>query len=160
MPTTVPAAVTDSSVVSAGPADVEPTVNPEQVPTPDVAAAEQPSTDAESTPADPVESTDSGGGSTESENPVTDDDLAATVAAMRALDGEEVVDPSLAPEPAFTVFGCNVPIEGEETANAVSASGDYLIAVAGLFGLIIARVRPRRKQKRSQKTPLERMGKR
>ena len=91
--------------------------------------------------------------SPEGTNLDTEDDLAATVAAMRTLDeggdaAEE--DSSLAPEPAFTLFGCNVPTGGEEAAGAVSAGGDYLIAMAGLFGLIIARVRPGRNQKHQE----------
>jgi hypothetical protein len=76
---------------------------------------------------------------------LTDDDLAATVAAMRADDDDEFAEDSasLAPEPALTVFGCNVPTGGKEAVGA----GDYLLAVAGLFGLIVARVRPKRRRK-------------
>jgi len=81
---------------------------------------------------------------------LTDDDLAATVAAIRA-DDEDLAEggeaASLAPEPALTVFGCNVPTAGEEAVGAVVAGGDYLLAVAGLFGLIVARVRPKRRRK-------------
>ncbi|MCZ6539910.1 MAG: hypothetical protein O6922_08820 [Chloroflexi bacterium] len=147
--TPVPASETESSEVPAAPEVVEPAVDPEQVPAPEVPnaeekAAETPDAEAETPPADPVAGSDGG------EVVVTDDDLAATVAAMRALDEEELAaegDPSLAPEPALTLFGCNVPMSREEAARGVSAGGDYLIAAAGLFGLIIARVRPGRNRK-------------
>ena len=55
-------------------------------------------------------------------------------------------DGSLAPEPALTVFGCNVPTGGDEAVGAVTAGADYLLAAAGLFGLIVARVRPKRRK--------------
>jgi hypothetical protein len=73
---------------------------------------------------------------------------------MRAEDEENFLDEgegdgdgSLAPEPALTVFGCNVPTGGpEEAVGAVTAGADYLLAAAGLFGLIVARVRPKRRK--------------
>ena len=102
-------------------------------------------------PADDGEGAPDGGDGAGDEASVTDDDLAVTVAAIRALDEEELAaegDRSLAPEPALTVFGCNVPTGGKEVENAVTAGGDYLLAVAGLFGLIVARVRPGRNKKR------------
>ena len=124
-------------------------MGPEQVPAPEVPnaeekAAETPDAEAETPPADSEAGSDGG------EAVVTDEDLAATVAAIRALDDEELAaeeHPSLAPEPALTLFGCNVPTSRDEAARGVSAGGDYLIAVAGLFGLIIARVRPGRNRK-------------
>ena len=154
VPTPAPTTGPEGSEPPVAAADVERTADPEQVPTPEetVAAA----SDVE------VESSQIVENSTEGSNLDTEDDLAATVAAMRALDeGGDAVeeDSSLAPEPAFTLFGCNVPTGGEEAAGAVSAGGDYLIAVAGLFGLIIARVRPGRNQKRRQKHYKERRGK-
>jgi hypothetical protein len=99
--------------------------------------------DAEADPEDPAE-----------DEELTNDDIAATVAAMRAddeLDGDEAVDgeedPSLAPEPALTVFGCNVPSGPEEAVGGVIAGADYLLAAAGLFGLIVARARPKRRKR-------------
>lgn len=159
--TPVPDAESESGELPAATEDVEQTPDPEQVPTPEETVAEETvaetsDAEAETPPADPGESPEKAEGSTGDEDAVTEDDLAATVAAMRALDDEEFDAEelaSLAPEPAFTVFGCNVPLHGEEAVNAVSAGGDYLIAMAGLFGLIIARVRPRRNQKRGSKTP-------
>ncbi len=143
VPTAGPATEPEGGEQPAAPEDNEQPVDPEQVPTPEVPDAEKTDTeepDVETPPADADEGSEGGEGA------VTEEDLAATVAAMRASDEEEL-DPSLAPEPAFTVFGCNVPINGEDSANAVSAGGDYLIAMAGLFGLIVARVRPRRSKK-------------
>ena len=159
VPTPTPAAEPESSGGAAAPQDAEPTVEPEQVPTPEVqgaveTVADNSDTETEVPPAETDDKSKDGDGSAESEDPVTEDDLAATVSAMRALDEEQLDgggDASLAAEPAFTVFGCNVPTGGEEAANAVTAGGDYLIAMAGLFGLIIARARPRRNGKRRVK---------
>jgi len=133
-------------------------VEPEQVPDPTAAAdapAEDPlagdPADAETQPAEgddvpPVED----GEAQQDEADLTEDDLAATVATMRAADeyfAEDGESASLAPEPALTVFGCNVPIGGKEAIGAVVSGGDYLLAVAGLFGLIVVRVRPKRRRK-------------
>lgn len=145
-PTPVPAADPATGEPAAAPDNIGPTVEPEQVPTPEAPA------DAEDVPADDGEGAPDGGDGAGDEASVTDDDLAATVAAIRALDEEELAaegDRSLAPEPALTVFGCNVPTGGKEVENAVTAGGDYLLTVAGLFGLmIVARVRPGRNKKR------------
>ncbi len=81
---------------------------------------------------------------------ITDDEIAATVAAMRAdddLEEEAAAEASLAPKPALTVFGCNVPTGGEEAVGGVVAGADYLLAIAGLFGLIVARARPTRRKR-------------
>ncbi len=137
VPTAGPATEPESGEQPAAPEDDGQPVDPEQVPTPEVPDAEKTDTEEPAVETPPADA---------DEGAVTEEDLAATVAAMRAS-GEEEPDPSLAPEPAFTVFGCNVPINGEDQANAVSAGGDYLIAMAGLFGLIVARVRPRRSKK-------------
>jgi hypothetical protein len=143
VPTPGPATEPESGEQPATPEDNGQAADPEQVPTPEAPDPEQTDTEepgVETPPADADEGSEGGEGA------VTEEDLAATVAAMRAFDEEEL-DPSLAPEPAFTVFGCNVPINGEDAANAVSAGGDYLIAIAGLFGLIVARIRPGRSKK-------------
>lgn len=106
--------------------------------------------DVEAEPADDGDAVPADDGSSEDEEPVTEEDIAATVAAMRADDeeadanGEE--DASIAPEPALTVFGCNVPTGGDEAVGGVIAGADYLLAAAGLFGLIVARVRPKRRK--------------
>ena len=76
---------------------------------------------------------------------------------MRADDDDFAEDEdsdSLAPEPALTVFGCNVPTGRDEAVGAVIAGGDYLITAAGLFGLIVARVRPKRRRKTNDRDPV------
>ncbi len=87
----------------------------------------------------------------EDEPPVTEDDISATVAALRAADeeaaeaeGEDGV--TIAPEPALTVFGCNIPTGGDGSVRVMTATGDYLIMLAGLLGLVVARVRPNRRK--------------
>ena len=47
------------------------------------------------------------------------------------------------------MFGCNVPTGGDEAIGAVVAGADYLIMAAGLVGLIVARVRPKRRRSKS-----------
>ncbi len=151
VPTPEPTAEPENSEFPAAPEDAGQSVDPEQVPppeedNPDAAAAENPDADSEAPAVDP----DSEGDEAGREDSVTEDDLAATVAAMRAIDDEAVEgEENQAPEedPVFTVFGCNIPLNGEEATNAVSAGGDYLIAAAGLFGLIVARVRPGRRKR-------------
>jgi hypothetical protein len=135
------------------------TADPEQVPEPDDTG------DAADDTGDVVDDPEAPAGDTETpaeddaaeevtdDAEVTEDDIAATVAAMRAddeLDDATEDDPSLAPEPALTVFGCNVPTGPEEAKGAVIAGGDYLIMVAGLFGLIVARARPKRRKSEKQ----------
>ena len=66
------------------------------------------------------------------------------LAADEDLNGETSAEVILAPEPALTVFGCNVPTGPEAAAGAVLAGADYILMSAGLFGLIVARVRPKR----------------
>jgi hypothetical protein len=44
------------------------------------------------------------------------------------------------------VFGCNVPTGPAEAAGAVTAGADYILMDAGLFGLVVARVRPKRRK--------------
>ena len=44
------------------------------------------------------------------------------------------------------VFGCNVPTGPAEAAGAVTAAADYIIMAEGLFGLVVARVRPKRRK--------------
>jgi len=151
--------------------DNSPPVEPEKVPDPVVEEdppaedppaedppAEDTTADTETQPAEgdeevPVEDGEEAppaeGEARPDEAELTEDDLAATVAAMRADDDDDFAEDSasLAPEPALTVFGCNVPTAGEEAVGAVVAGGDYLLAVAGLFGLIVARVRPKRRRK-------------
>jgi hypothetical protein len=61
------------------------------------------------------------------------------------------VDTSIAPKPALTVFGCNAPTGPEEAAGVVAAGADYLLMVAGLFGLIVARAGPRIRKRRKSK---------
>jgi hypothetical protein len=132
--------------------DASATVDPEAAPTPaDADPGASPADDtSDETPteADPVD--DGSGEPVAEEEEITEDDIAATVAAMRASDEELAedgdADPSLAPEPALTVFGCNVPMGGEEAVGAVTAGADYLLAAGGLFGLIVARVRPKRRK--------------
>ena len=133
---------------TAAPESIEPTpvpedsvpADPETVPTPEDSETPTAEDAADEPPAEAEEEV------------VTEDDIAATVAAMRAAD-EDLQDDtgvdsgSAAPSPALTVFGCNVPTGPEEAAGAVIAGGDYLIAVAGLFGLIVARVRPNRRKR-------------
>lgn len=131
-----PVATPDPETVDPTPVpEASATVDPEVAPTPADAEPETPP--ADDTSSEPA---------VEDEE-ITEDDIAATVAAMRA-DDEELTDadPSIAPEPALTVFGCNVPTGGEEAVGAVTAGADYLIAAAGLFGLIVARVRPKRRK--------------
>jgi hypothetical protein len=125
------------------PADTSDPVDPEQVPVaaPVDTPPDDAETDPEAAPEVPAEDED-----------VSNDDIAATVAAMRAdedleEDEDEEDEPSIAPKPAFTVFGCNVPTGPEEAAVGVVAGADYLLAVAGLFGLIVARARPRRRKR-------------
>jgi hypothetical protein len=131
----------------------EPKAAPEDTPV-DPEAAPTPAADEETAPAaeEEVVADDESGEPAAEEEVVTEDDIAATVAAMRAedeleaeTDGEQ--GDSIAPEPALTVFGCNVPTGEEEAVGAVVAGADYLIAVAGLFGLIVARVRPKRRKR-------------
>ena len=147
----------DAAPVDGDSEEPTPPVEPEEVPDP-TAAPDPPVEDppAEDPPTeDPPADTETEPAEGEGEVPVdeadlTEDDLAATVAAMRANDedfAEDEADASPAPEPALTVFGCNVPTGGKEAVNHVIAGGDYLLAVAGLFGLIVARVRPRRRHK-------------
>jgi hypothetical protein len=50
------------------------------------------------------------------------------------------------PKPALTVFGCNVPTGPAEVAGVVTAAAYYIIMAAGLFGLVVARVRPKRRK--------------
>jgi len=133
--------------------DVSTSVTPEAVPT----ATDDSKTPTENSTEEPTVMPDDTA-SDESAVPTTAaEDIAATVAAMRAAD-EELNDAGteggeiLAPEPALTVFGCNVPTGEAEAAGAVTAGADYLIAVAGLFGLIVARVRPRRRQDSEQQS--------
>ncbi len=126
--TPVPETVEPTSV----PDDVVP-VDPEAVPTPEEVLVE------------PTVAPD------DAETPVdTEDDIAATVAAMRAADedlnDDTTAEDVLAPEPALTVFGCNVPTGPEEAAGAVTAGADYILMAAGLFGLVVARVRPKRRK--------------
>lgn len=151
-PSAEPTASTDPEpVATPEPETVEPTavpvdpspVDPEAAPTP---ADSEPSPEDTETE-EPAPEDDS----TAEEEQVTEADIAATVAAMRAADeenaeaeGEEGT--SIAPEPALTVFGCNVPTGGDEAVGAVTAGADYIIAAAGLFGLIVARVRPKRRK--------------
>ncbi|MBT3555409.1 MAG: hypothetical protein HN926_03985 [Chloroflexi bacterium] len=68
------------------------------------------------------------------------------LAADEDLNGETSAEVILAPEPALTVFGCNVPTGPEAAAGAVLAGADYILMSAGLFGLIVARVRPKRRK--------------
>ncbi len=159
----MPEAVDPETVEVPVPEVVEPVVEPED-PAPEDAEPEAAPNPEDSE--EPVPATDDGGDSetpaddesadaaSEDEEPVTEEDIAATVAAMRAEDEENFLDEgegdgdgSLAPEPALTVFGCNVPTGGpEEAVGAVTAGADYLLAAAGLFGLIVARVRPKRRK--------------
>jgi hypothetical protein len=139
-------------IATAVPDTVEPTavpvaaapVDPEEAPVPDDAV--DPADDTAEEPTDApddgaVEDTDVGD---------SEEDIAATVAAMRAADedlnDETSAEDVLAPEPALTVFGCNVPTGPEEAAGAVTAGADYILMAAGLFGLIVARVRPKRRK--------------
>lgn len=141
---------------TAAPEDAEPTAVPESAPTPiDPAEPNAETPPDAAAPEDEVEDegeiSDEDINATvaamrESDAELTEEDLAATVAAMRADD--DLDEPNIAPKPALTVFGCNVPTNLEESENAVSAVGDYVIAVAGLFGLIVARVRPGRRKKK------------
>ncbi|MEE8045412.1 MAG: hypothetical protein V3T49_01085, partial [Dehalococcoidia bacterium] len=141
---------------------VDDSVDPELVPTPSDPADPE-ATPTESTSAEDGESSEAPAEDAASEDrpdeaDLTDDDLAATVAAMRAdddLDADDTgVDTSIAPGPALTVFGCNVPTGAEEAAGAVVAGADYLLMAAGLFGLIVARARPKnRKRRKSNGTP-------
>lgn len=145
-------AIPEAAEPTAVPEDSTP-VDPESVPTPE-------DSEAATTEDEVVEPIDE-----DREPDVTEDDIAATVAAMRAVD-EELQDDtgvdtgSLAPEPALTVFGCNVPTGGDEAVGAVTAGADYVLAVAGLFGLIVARVRPKRRKKEDQvqHSPLSKSG--
>jgi hypothetical protein len=160
VPTPVPDVTPASGDSPAASDDASPTPDPEQVPTPEDTAAETPDATAESPPAEPDSSSPDGEEGAVDESQLTEDDLEATVAAMRADDDDEFEaeqEASLAPEPAYTVFGCNIPLSGEEADHAVSAGGDYIIAAAGLFGLIVARVVPRRKRK-FRKARMEKSG--
>ena len=154
-----PEQVPDPPVTEDPPTEDTPVEDP-PVENPPVDTETEPVVEGEEPPVDGEEAPPAEGGEEalpaegEGEAPVdeadlTEDDLAATVAAMRAddedfQDGEEAA--SLAPEPALTVFGCNVPTGGDEAVNHVIAGGDYLLAMAGLFGLIVARVRPKRRR--------------
>jgi hypothetical protein len=148
-PETVPppeeTAAPETAEPNAAPEDAPTVPDPVEVPTP--VPGEDPPAEGEEPPADGEDATadDDAGDALAKEG----DDIAATVAAMRAADedladnveeGEE--DPSIAPGTALTVFGCNLPT-GKEAVGGVIAGGDYLLAVAGLFGLIVARVRPK-----------------
>ena len=150
--------VASEPVTDPEPENVEPVAAPEDAPPADPESVPEPS--ESDTPAEdsnePVADADGeppAEGNSEEDGPVTEEDIAATVAAMRAADeeaeateGEGDADPSLAPEPALTVFGCNVPTGGDEAVGAVTAGADYMLAAAGLFGLIVARVRPKRRK--------------
>ena len=156
--TPAPEAVEPEPVATPVPEAVEPTAvpedaasvdaEPEVAPTPEDSEAVTPEDETEPPADDGSEE-----GSSEEDEEVTEEDIAATVAAMRADDEDNPFaedegngDGSLAPEPALTVFGCNVPTGGDEAVGAVTAGADYLLAAAGLFGLIVARVRPKRRK--------------
>ena len=143
----------DPEPVAVPDSEVEP-VSDEVEPAPEVVEPEvspNPENSGESAPAPAGD--EAADAASEEEEPVTEEDIAATVAAMRAEDednlfAEDEGDGSLAPEPALTVFGCNVPTGGpEEAVGAVTSGADYMLAAAGLFGLIVARVRPKRRNR-------------
>jgi len=151
--TVEPDVVPEDSPPATTPDDVIAVPDPAEVPTP--VPADDPPADTEAPPAEgeepPAESADVAPVADVVDASSEEEDIAATVAAMRAADEDLAEDgegtPSLAPEPALTVFGCNVPTGGKEAVGAVVAGGDYLLAVAGLFGLIVARVRPKRRKR-------------
>jgi hypothetical protein len=122
-PEPVATPIPDPAESTAVPDDAAP-VDPETAPTPDDSV----------TPAEEVNVEDS------------EEDIAATVAAMRAADDETSAADVLAPKPALTVFGCNVPTGPEEAAGAVTAGADYILMAAWLFGMVVARVRSKRRK--------------
>jgi len=181
-PTATPIATAEpstSDVTSEATPEVSPTpestpdveVTPESAPTPEPVAESEPSAEPESTPgetSDPEAAPTPEGESGDAEEELTDEDIQATVTALRAgdeqaeaelsddeieatvqalrlQDGEDLSSSSLAPEPALTVFGCAVPTGDNPEVQAVIPGADYIIMAVGLVSLVAARVRPKRR---------------
>ncbi len=127
-PTPAPTAV----VPTATAASVSPTPVPSAtaIPTPSPQSTGTPTGQpADSTP-EPGTGPSDGSGQKPEIPELTEDDIQATVAAMREEEAlEETVDSPPGKE-NVTVYGCNVPF-----ASAKSSNGDYMIAGAGLLAL-------------------------
>ncbi len=140
-PTPEPEQVVDPEPV----ADSEPTSesDPEAAPTPDGESgdAEEELTDED------IQATVTAlrGGDEQVDAELTEDEVEATVQALRLQDDEDLSSGSFAPEPALTVFGCAVPTGDDPDVRAVIPGADYIIMAVGLVGLVAVRVRPKRR---------------
>jgi hypothetical protein len=140
-PTPEPEQVVDPEPV----ADSEPTSesDPEAAPTPDRESGDA----EEELPDEDIQATVTAlrGGDEQVDAELTEDEVEATVQALRLQDDEDLSSGSFAPEPALTVFGCAVPTGDDPDVQAVIPGADYIIMAVGLVGLVAVRVRPKRR---------------
>lgn len=149
-PTPAPTVVATEEPGEEPPDDLQPETSPTPTPTPQPSATAEPTVEGSTTPT-PTPSPTVAPGQTGTPEPtatpggLTEEDIQATVTAMRngesEEDPEEQKDPTIAADAGYTVFGCGLP-----AGNATAAVGDYAFVGIGLLGLVAMKGRQIRKR--------------